>query len=84
MRKRDYIASTVLERERSKNTPYVNPVDCLALLTPEEIEANADNAEVIHRPGVNHLVIEVFADHWHVAQVGGYTPDGGMYIEICQ
>lgn len=45
-------------------------------------EDSVDNPKVIRERGANHLVIAVYRDHWHVAQVGGYTPDTGLYTKL--
>lgn len=78
----DIYTAVVLEREKGGNVPYVDPIDCCARLYAAEVEANADNAEVIRERGANHLVIEVYADHWHVAQVSGYTPKVGLFTKL--
>lgn len=48
----------------------------------EKLCAYEDNPKVIRERGANHLVIAVYRDHWHVAQVGGYTPDTGLYTKL--
>lgn len=78
----DLYTAVILEREKGGNVPYVDPIDCCARLYAAEVEANADNAEVIRERGANHLVIEVYADHWHVTQVSGHTPAAGMFTKL--
>lgn len=78
------ITASIIDHSGGTNAPWVDPTNCNAYLTPEEIKANADNAEVIYEEGANHLVISVYADRWHVEQVSGYTPDRGMFITECK
>lgn len=78
----DILSAVIVVREKGGNVPYIDPVDCCARLYTSEIAENADNPEVIRERGANHLVIEVYADHWHVSQVGGYSPDGGLFTKL--
>ena len=77
----DILTASIVVHGTGGNVPWIDPINCCAFLYPAEIDANADNPEVIRQDGVNHLVISVYPDHWHVSQVGGYTPDRGMYTE---
>lgn len=78
----DIFTAVIIERDDGGNVPYVDPVSCCAYLYAADVEANADNPEVIRERGANHLVIEVYKDRWHVAQVGGYSPETGLYTKL--
>ena len=78
----DLLTASVIVHDPQGNVPYVDPTTCNAYLYAEEIEANADNPEVIREHGVNHLVIAVYRDHWHIAQVSGYPPDRGTFVKV--
>ena len=80
--KHDLFTASVIVHDEAGNVPYVDPTNCCTHLYAAEVEANADNPEVMQEPGVNHLVIAVYRDHWHIVQVGGYTPDRGMYTKL--
>lgn len=80
--KHDLFTASVIVHDEAGNVPYVDPTNCNAYLYFDEIEANTDNPEVMREPGVNHLVIAVYRDHWHIVQVGGYTPERGMYTKL--
>jgi hypothetical protein len=77
----DVFPVAIIVHDEAGNVPYVDPVNCCAYLYVSEIAANADNPEAMQEPGVNHLVIAIYRDHWHIAQVGGYTPERGMYTK---
>lgn len=74
--------AVIVAREGGGYVPYIDPVSCCAFLRASEIRELADNPDVINQRGANHLVIEAYPDRWHVAQVGGYTSDGGMYTKL--
>ena len=78
----DLFPAVIIVHGEGGNVPYVDPVSCCAYVCAAEVDANADNSEVIRERGANHLVIAVFPDHWHVAQVGGYTPEGGLFTKL--
>ncbi len=75
----DLFTADIIVYDQAGNVPYVDPINCCAHLYAAEVEANADNSEVLGEPGASHLVIEVYQDHWHVARVSGYVPDTGPY-----
>lgn len=78
----DLFTAVIIVHDEAGNVPYVDPANCCAHLYAAEVEANADNPKVIRERGANHLVIAVYRDHWHVAQVGGYTPENGLYTKL--
>lgn len=78
----DIFTAVIVLHGRGGNIPYIDPVNGCAFLHASDVMANADNAEVIQQKGANHLVIEIYPDHWHVAQVSGYTPDTGLYTKF--
>lgn len=78
----DIFTAVIIEREGGGYVPYIDPTTCCARLYAADIEELADNPEVIRERGANHLVIEVHPDHWHVAQVGGYTTETGLYTKL--
>lgn len=81
--KHDLFTASIIVHDEQGNVPYVDHTNENAYLYFDEIEANADNAEVMaQEPGVNHLVIAVYRDHWHIVQVCGYTPDRGVYTKL--
>ena len=77
----DVFTAAIIVHDEAGNVPYVDPVNCCAYLYASEVAANADNPEVIQEPGVNHLTVAVYRDHWHVVTVGGYTPERGLYTK---
>lgn len=80
---RDAIFTVVfINREGGGYVPYIDPTTGAARLYASEVEELADNPEVIRERGANHLVIEVHPDFWHVAQVGGYTTETGLYTKL--
>lgn len=80
--KHDLFTASVIVHDEAGNVPYVEKTNGNAYLYYDEIKANADNPEAVQEPGANHLVIAVYRDHWHIAQVGGYTPERGMYTKL--
>lgn len=78
----DIFTAVIVAREGGGYIPYIDPVNCCAFLRASEIRELADNPDVISQRGVNHLVIEVYPDRWHVSQVGGYTPENGMFTKL--
>lgn len=78
----EVFTAELIVHDTDGNVPYIDPTNCCAYLYAGEIVANADNPEVIREPGVNHVTIAVFRDHWHVLSVSGYDPDRGLYTKI--
>lgn len=78
----EIFTAELIVHDMDGNVPYIDPTNCCAYLYAGEIVANADNPEVIREPGVNHVAIAVFRDHWHVVSVSGYAPDRGLYTKI--
>ena len=62
--------------------PYIDPVSCCARVYTADVDEFADNPEVVRERGANHLVIQVYPDHWHISTVGGYNSDDGMYTRL--
>ena len=79
--KYDLLTASIIVHDGAGNVPYVDSTNLNAYLYYDEIAANADNPEAAHGPGVNHLVVAVYRDHWHIVQVSGYTPDIGMFMK---
>lgn len=77
----DFFTATILVHDEAGNVPCVDHTNGNAYLHRDEIEANVDNPEVMQEPGINHFVIAVHRDHWHVVQVWGYTTERGMYAK---
>ena len=78
----DIFPAVIIVHGEGGNVPHIDPVNCCAYVCAAEVDANADNAGVIRERGANHLVIAVYRDHWHIAQVGGYTPEGGLFTKL--
>ncbi len=72
----DVYVATVTVCESGGNEPHLDPENGCAYLYAADVEANADNPGVIYERGARQLVIEVYRDHWHVAQVRGYIEAG--------
>lgn len=62
----DIFTAEIIECEPGGNVPHIDPEDCCAHLFALEIEANADNPEVLQGLGPDHLTIRVYRDHWHI------------------
>lgn len=77
----DLFTASVIVHDKAGNVPYVDPTSGNAYLYSCEVEANTDNPKALQEPGINHLVIAVYRDHWHVEQVCGYTPEIGSYVK---
>ena len=77
----EVFTAELIVHDMDGNVPYIDPTNCCAYLYAGEIIANADNPDVIREPGVNHVAIAVFRDHWHVVSVSGYAPDRGLYTK---
>ena len=77
----EVFTAELIVHEMDGNVPYIDPTNYCAYLYAGEIIANADNPDVIREPGVNHVAIAVFRDHWHVVSVSGYAPDRGLYTK---
>ena len=80
--KYDLFTASVIVCDDAGNAPYVDPASGNAYLYRCDIEAHVDNPEAVQEPGANHLVVAVYRDHWHIVQVGGYTPERGMYAKL--
>lgn len=80
--KGDIFTAVIIVREMGGYVPYIDPTTCCARVYAADVEEYADNPEVIRERGANHLVIQVYEDHWHVAQVGGYAPEAGLYTKL--
>lgn len=76
------ITALFVHRNGGGYVPYIDPTTGTARLYISEVEELADNPEVVREPGANFLVIESCPDRWHVAQVGGYSPDTGLYTKL--
>ena len=80
----DTYTATIIQHGEGGNIPWEDPITGNAYVTVAEIEANADNALVMtNRVGVNHLVIAVYPDRWHIMQVCGYDPGKGLFAKLC-
>ena len=42
---------------------------------------HADNPEALRARGINHIVADVYRDHWHIIQVTSYTPENGLCVK---
>lgn len=76
-----YTATIILHSDKG-NVPWVDPTNDNAYLHVAELYTNADNPQVLKQRGINHLVISVYEDHWHITQVCGYTPEHGLYCKL--
>lgn len=82
----DLMTASIIQRSYGEggNIPRVYHEDACARVTAAEVKENADNASVIDVEGVNHLVITVYSDHWHIESVSGYTPEKGTFTIPCE
>lgn len=78
----DIFTAVFINREGGGYVPYIDPTTGVAKIFASEVEELADNPEVIRERGANHLIIEAHPDFWHVAQVGGYTTETGLYTKL--
>ena len=78
----DIFTAVFINRNGGGYVPYIDPTTGNARVYASEVEELADNPEVIRESGANHLVIEAHPDRWHVAQVGGYTTEKGLFTKL--
>lgn len=75
-----YCKTTVINH--GGELPYIDHLDGAALLSCEKIAERCDNPDMLKKDGINHIVIGIYPDHWHIEQVSGYSYEEGMFCEV--
>ena len=63
--------------------PYIDPCTATAYFTAAALENRVDNITELDRPGINHIIVSVLPDRWHIEQVGGYSYEDGLFTIVC-
>lgn len=63
--------------------PYIDPCTATTYFTAAALANRVDNISELDRPGINHIVVSVLPDRWHIEQVGGYSYEAGLFAVVC-
>ena len=63
--------------------PYIDPCTATTYFTAAALANRVDNISELDRPGINHIVVSVLPDRWHIEQVGGYSYEDGLFTIVC-
>ena len=63
--------------------PYIDPCTATTYFTAAALANRVDNISELDRPGINHIVVSVLPDRWHIEQVGGYSYEAGLFTVVC-